>query len=106
MATPAEAREFCGARAPGVVCLSDPQQAAFRAFRIGRAGALEVFAPSVFVAGARAALEGHFAGAPSGDPLQLGATFVIGAGGRVRLAYYSRTVADHPSSAVLFAALP
>lgn len=106
MGTPDEAREFCGSRAPGVLCLSDPEQHAFRAYNIGQASGSSLFVPGVMVAGFQAALEGHLPGTPVGDPMQMPATFVIAQGGSVRLAYYSRTVADHPATQVLLDALP
>lgn len=106
MGTPADVNDFCGDRAPSVLCLADPAQKAFQAFGIGRAGAAELLAPSVFASATLATLEGHLPGPPVGDPLQMPATFVVGKGGRIRLAYYSRTVADHPPSATILAALP
>lgn len=105
MAEPEEAQRFCGDRAPGILCLSDPQRTAFRAFGIGLAGPLELMTPDVFFAGAQATLEGHLPGPPTGDVFQMPAAFVIGADGRVRLAYYSRNVADYPHVATLLAAL-
>jgi peroxiredoxin len=101
MGTPDEAREFCGARAPGLLCLSDPEQHAFRAYGIGQASGSSLLMPSVLVAGFQAALEGQLPGTPVGDPMQMPATFVIAQGGSVRLAYYSRTVADHPANQLL-----
>lgn len=105
LGTPEETAAFCGARAPGVLCLSDSQQHAFRAFGIDRADARAVVNAEVVRAGIAAALEGHLPGRTVGDPLQLPATFVLAAGGTVRLAYYSRTVADHPTQALLLQSL-
>jgi len=102
---PEETREFCGARAPGVQCFADPQQQAYRAFGLGQASASEILTPGVAFAGMQAALEGHIPGKTVGDPLQMPGTFVIGSDGRIRLAYYSRTVADHPDNKLLLGAL-
>lgn len=100
-----ETREFCGARAPGVQCYADPQQQAYRAFGLGQAQTSEILTPSVVLAGMQAALEGHLPGAPVGDALQMPGTFVIGPDGRLRMAYYSRTVSDHPDNKQLLKAL-
>jgi peroxiredoxin len=105
MGDPDEAHAFCGARAPGLLCLADPEQEGYAAYGIGKAGAGEIFAPEVFVAGFQATLEGHANGRPAGDTRQMPATFVIGPDARVRLAYYSRTVADHPPRELIVAAL-
>jgi peroxiredoxin len=105
MAEPSDAQAFCGPRAPGVLCLSDPAKQAFRAFGIGQAGPAELLNPDVFWAGMQATIAGHMPGIPVGDPLQMPATFIIAAGGQIQLAYYSKTVADHPDNALLIGAL-
>jgi peroxiredoxin len=102
---PEETKQFCGARAPGLRCLSDPSQHAYRAFGIGQAGTAEIFAPSVMIAGAQAALQGHLPGQVVGDPLQLSGTFVVEKGGTIAFTYYSRTVADHADQRSLLTAL-
>jgi peroxiredoxin len=102
---PAETREFCGARAPGVFCYADPQQQAYRAFGLGQARANEIVTAGVMMAGMQATLEGHLPGIPVGDTLQMPGTFVIGPDGRIRLAYYSRTIADHPDNKQLLSVL-
>ena len=103
---PAETHTFCGERAPGLQCLADPTQQTYRAFGLGRANMQSLLAPQVMLAGMQAAVEGHLPSAPVGDPLQMPGTFVIGRDGRIRLAYYSRNVADHPALDVLLGALP
>ena len=59
----------------------------------------------IVLAGMQAAIEGHLPGRTVGDPLQMPGTFVIGRDGRVRRAYYSKTVADQPDVRDLLAAL-
>lgn len=106
MGAPDDAAAFCAARAPGILCLSDPARDSFRAYGLGRAGGAELLHPEVMVEGMRAAVEGHLPGIPAGDVLQMPGTFVIDTDGRVRLAYYSRTISDHPDNQLLLVALP
>jgi hypothetical protein len=96
---------FCGPRAPGLLCLADPKRDAYRAYGLGLVGAAEVFASSVMVAGVQAVLAGHTQGIPMGETRQMPGLFVIAAGGRVLLAHYSRTVADHGDHKDILAAL-
>lgn len=105
MGGPEEASAFCGPRAPGVLCLADPERHAYRAYGLGMAGAAEVFSPQVIVGGVQAAMEGHSQGATMGEPRQMPGLFVIGKGGALLLAHYSRTVADHGEPAAIRAAL-
>lgn len=105
MGEPNEVTEFCGQRAPGVRCLSDPDQHAYRAYGLDRASTRALLTPDILVQGVRAALAGHHVGAVVGDPRQMPGTFVIGSDGRVRMAYYSRTIADHPATERIFASL-
>ena len=102
---PQETREFCGARAPGLRCLSDSEERAYRAFGLGKAGAAELVSADVVVGFVRAIAEGHGAGPVVGDSRQMPGTFVIGRGGRVLMAHYSRTIADHPEARAVLAAL-
>jgi peroxiredoxin len=106
MAAPGEAASYCGARAPNVLCLADEERRAFRAYGLGRASGLDVLRPDVVLEGFRATIAGHLPGVPVGDPWQMPGTFVIGADGRIRLAHYSRTVADNPDPALILVALP
>lgn len=105
MGGPEEAEAFCGPRAPGVLCLADPERRAYQAYGLGIAGAAELFVPQVFIGGVQAAMDGHSQGATMGEPRQMPGLFVIGRGGRLLLAHYSRTVADHGDPAAVRAAL-
>jgi peroxiredoxin len=100
-----ETHTFCGPRAPGLLCLSDPERSAYRAYGLGLVGFSEVFAPSVMIAGAQGMLEGHGQGTPMGEPRQMPGLFVIAPGGRILLAHYSRTVADHGNNNDIVTAL-
>jgi peroxiredoxin len=105
MGQPIDAREICGTLAPNISCMVDSDQAAYRAFGLG-SGSLGAFlAPSVVAAGIKAYSEGYGGGKPVGDVMQMPGTFVITAAGRIALAYYSKTVADHPRDELLKEAL-
>jgi peroxiredoxin len=107
MGKPYEAKMFCAQRNPDIVCLSNPDQTAYQAYRIGRMGAKEFFDPGLALNGARIALKGSYKiGAPAEmDALQLGATFIIDTTGTLRLVHYNRNQYDHPEVAKLKAAV-
>ena len=105
MGQPSDAREICGTLAPNIMCMVDTDQAAYRAFGLG-SGSLGAFlAPSVVAAGVKAYSEGYSGGKPVGDVLQMPGTFVSAGSGRITLAYYSKTVADHPRDELLKGAM-
>jgi putative ABC transport system ATP-binding protein len=96
--TPAETLEFGRRQAPGIMCLSDPQREAYRAYGLGSGTAWQVmFSPQVIRGTARAREHGHTAELPppGQDMTQMSGTFIIGTDGRVRLPYYYDTIADH-----------
>ncbi len=105
MGVPDDAREICTTYAPNIECMVDSDQHAYRAFALGAGGVGAFLAPSVVAAGVRAYADGYGGGKPVGDVLQMPGTFVIRADGKIALAYYSRTVADHPRDEVLVQAL-
>ena len=105
MGQPSDAREICSTLAPNISCMVDHDQSAYRAFGLGSGSIGAFLAPSVVAAGVKAYADGYGGGKPVGDVLQMPGTFVIDASGRIRLAYYSRTVADHPVDSVLKAAV-
>lgn len=97
--TPAETAEFCRRQAPGVVCLSDPERHAYRAYGLERGNLWQVaLSPQVVAGTALARKRGHNAEMPprGQDVMQMSGTFVIGTDGRIRLPYYYDTIADHP----------
>jgi peroxiredoxin len=79
------------------VCLSDPQQQAYRAYEIPRGDALQVSGPAVWGAGLRATLRGGI-GIPKGDLRQLHGTAVIDPGGTLRYLHRPKNSADQPST--------
>ena len=107
MGKPYEAKMFCAQRNPDIVCLSNPDQTAYKAFRIDRMGVKEVLDPGLVRNGARIAREKKY---QSGirtdmDMAQLGATFIIDTTGTLQLVHYNRNQYDHPEVAKLKAAV-
>ncbi len=101
MGQPVDAREVCTPLAPNIACMVDTDQRAYRAFGLGSGSIGAFLAPSVVAAGVKAYADGYGGGKPVGDVLQMPGTFVIDANGCVTLAYYSRTVADHPTDDII-----
>jgi peroxiredoxin len=97
MGKPYEAKMFCAQGSPDVVCLSNPDQSAYREFSIGKISAQDVFNPGSWRAWGRVMLRGFKPGSPGEqDAQQLGATFIIGADGKIVLAHYNKHMGDHP----------
>ena len=105
MGEPGEAVEFGAARAPGVVMLSDPQQEAYQAYGLGRAGFLETMGPGVWASGFDLVAGGHVGGVPVGDVRQMPGVFIVGPDGRTLFAHYSKHIGDHPKPQQILAAL-
>lgn len=105
MGEPDEATEFCGPRAPGVICLSDTTRTAYQTYGLGRAGLMESSGPGVWKASAELLKGGHTVGVPMGDTRQMPGVFVIDRGGRVLLPYYSKNIGDYPKPEQILAAL-
>jgi peroxiredoxin len=99
--TPEEAKFFCEQRAPGLVCLADPQRTAYQAYGLERANLWQSFLSlNVWRSNRRLKRERGWGTElpPAGqDPMQMAGTFVIGQDGRIRLPYYYDDIADHPS---------
>jgi peroxiredoxin len=97
---PEAAKAFCAERAPGVICLADPERAAYRAYGLGRASLLQsVLSARVMQSNKRLERKKGWKPEmpPAGqDAFQMSGTFVIGADGRIRLPYYYDDIADHP----------
>ncbi len=97
--SPSETAEYCKQYAEGILCLSDPDRKAYRAYGLGKGGLWQLVAsPQVITRTRRVIREGHSAElAPKGqDMRQMSGSFVIGVDGRIRLPYYYDTIADHP----------
>ena len=102
MGKPYEAKMFCAQRSPDIVCLSNPDQSAYRTYRIGRMGIKEMLDPGLALNGARVTLKGYKSSARTDmDMMQLGATFIIDTDGSLLFAHYNRNQYDHPEMAKL-----
>lgn len=99
--TPQEAKVFCEQRAPGILCLADPERKAYEAYGLERANIWQSFLSiNVWRSNRRLKRERGWNTElpPRGqDALQMAGTFVIGQDGRIRLPYYYDDIADHPS---------
>jgi peroxiredoxin len=93
------ARVFCSERAPGVICLADPQRLSYQAYGLGRATLLQsVLSPRVIKSNKRLQEEKGWKAElpPAGqDAMQMSGTFIIGSDGRIRLPYYYDDISDH-----------
>lgn len=98
--TPEEAKAFCSERAPGVICLADPERKVYQAYGLERANVWQSFLSlNVWRSNRRLKRERGWNTdlPPQGqDALQMAGTFVIAPDGRVRLPYYYDDIADHP----------
>ena len=99
--TPAEAKTFCEQRAPGVLCLADPERRAYAAYGLERASLWQTFLSlNVWRSNRRLKRERGWNTElpPRGqDAMQMGGIFVIGPDGSIRLPYYYEDIADHPA---------
>jgi peroxiredoxin len=99
--TPAETKVFCEQRAPGVLCLADPDRISYRAYGLERANLWQTFLSlNVWRSNRRLKQERGWNTElpPKGqDAMQMAGTFVIAPDGRIRLPYYYDDIADHPS---------
>jgi peroxiredoxin len=99
--TPEDAKIFCSDRAPGVICLADPERKSYQAYGLERANVWQSFLSlNVWRSNRRLKRERGWNTdlPPEGqDALQMAGTFVIAPDGRVRLPYYYDDIADHPS---------
>jgi peroxiredoxin len=100
-ATPEETKVFCEQRAPGVLCLADPERKAYRAYGLQRANIWQSFLSlHVWRSNWRLKRERGWSTElpPAGqDAMQMAGTFVIAPDGRIRLPYYYDDIADHPA---------
>lgn len=94
------AKTFCEERAPGQLCLADPERIAYRAYGLERATIWQSFLSwRVWQSNRRLKKErGWNTDLPpvGQDSMQLAGTFVISTNGRIRLPYYYDNIADHP----------
>lgn len=98
--TTEETQNFCAQRAPGVLCLSDLERKAYRAYGLARANIWQSFLSlNVLRSNRRLKRDRGWATEmppPGQDALQMAGIFVIASNGRIRLPYYYDDIADHP----------
>ena len=104
MGKPEQARKFREHYQLPFPLLSDPEQAAYRAFHVPRGGLLSVAGPAMWAAGAQSFFK-HGAGQIIGDPYQLPGSFVIDRAGKIAFAHRGKTSADVPTNDELVAVL-
>ncbi len=104
-AAPAEAKVFCEQRAPGLLCLADPERKAYTAYGLERASLWQTFLSlHVWRSNRHLRLTRGWSTEwpPKGqDAMQMAGVFVIAPDGRIRLPYYYDDIADHPSAELL-----
>ena len=98
--TPESAKVFCEERAPGQLCLADPERKAYQAYGLERANIWQTFLSwRVWQSNKHLKEERGWNTdlPPAGqDAMQMAGTFVIAPDGRIRLPYYYDNIADHP----------
>ena len=103
--TPEQTKIFCEQRAPGLLCLADPERTAYRAYGLERASLWQTFLSlNVWRSNGRLKRERGWdtEWPPKGqDAMQMAGTFVIAPDGRIRLPYYYDDIADHPPTDLL-----
>ncbi len=94
------ARVFCSERAPGILCLADPDRNCYHAYGLGQATLLQsVFSRRVMKSNKRLLAEKGWKAElppPGQDAFQMSGLFIIGQDGRIRLPYYYDDISDHP----------
>lgn len=85
--------------------LVDGDAVAARAAQVTRTGFLRMFHPASWAGTRRAWGRGHRIGAAGSRVTQLGATFVVGPGARLRYVHHDAHSADHAPPEEIFAAL-
>ncbi len=103
--TPEQAKTFCEERAPGLLCLADPERKSYTAYGLERASIWQTFLSlNVWRSNRRLKRQRgwNVEWPPKGqDAMQMAGTFVIAPDGRIRLPYYYDDIADHPPADLL-----
>lgn len=98
--TPDQTREFCNERAPGILCLSDPERKVYTAFGLERGTLRQTFLSAQVWRSNRKLKKTRGWNTelppPGQDSMLMSGTFVIGPDGLIRLPYYYENIADHP----------
>lgn len=95
-----QTKEFCAERAPGILCLSDPERKIYTAFGLERGTLRQTFLSAQVWRSNRRLKQTRGWNTelppPGQDSMLMSGTFVIGPDGLVRLPYYYENIADHP----------
>jgi peroxiredoxin len=98
--SPEQAKAFCADRAPGAICLADPDRQAYSAYGIGRGTLYQtLISPNIWRSNKQLKETKGITPEPpppGQDAFIMSATFIIGADGLIRLPYYYEDIADHP----------
>ena len=94
------AKQFCEQRAPGVICLADPNRSAYHAYGLYQGTAWQtLLSPRIWLSNRKLARTKGYKPElpyPGQDAYQMSGTFIIGTDGRIRLPYYYEDITDHP----------
>lgn len=85
--------------APSLMCLSDPERKAYKAYRLERGNLFQIFLnPKIWSAISKSRKKGYMVELPPAgqDAMQMSGTFIISKYGRIELPYYYDHIADHP----------
>lgn len=100
-----QAKEFCTERAPGILCLADPERKAYAAYGLGRGSLRQTFLSARVWKSNRRLKKTRGWGTelppPGQDSMLMSGTFVIGPEGLIRMPYYYDDIADHPPLGLL-----
>lgn len=95
-----QTKGFCAERAPGILCLSDPERKVYAAFGLERGTLRQTFLSAQVWKSNRKLKKTRGWNTelppPGQDSMLMSGTFVIGSDGLVRLPYYYENIADHP----------
>lgn len=95
-----QTKEFCAERAPGILCLSDPERKVYAAFGLERGTLRQTFLSAQVWKSNRKLKKTRGWNTelppPGQDSMLMSGTFVIGPDGLVRLPYYYENITDHP----------
>jgi peroxiredoxin len=97
--TPEANAVFAQQFAPGLLCFSDPERKAYKAYGLERGSLFQTFLnPKVWSAISRSRRKGYRVEAPPAgqDAMQMSGIFIISKEGRIELPYYFDHIADHP----------
>jgi peroxiredoxin len=93
-------KQFCDQRAPGIICLADPDRTAYHAYGLYQGNFWQtLLSPRIWSSNRRLAKTKGYKPEmppPGQDAYQMSGVFIIGTDGRIRLPYYYEDIADHP----------